>query len=529
MRRMAMAMAAIVAAALVLGACASTDRTDGAAPPATAAPKVGGSLTYALDADPNGFSPTRNAWDTAGLLVAMAIYDPWAAFDASGEVRPYLAERFAHSDDYRTWTLTLRTGVVFSDGTALTADAAKATLDALRNSAVTGFPLGNIDTVAAPDPATVVITMKQPWASFLAILTGQVGVVVLPSLLESADGSTRPVGTGPFRLTSWEIDEATEVVRNERYWRPGLPRLDKVDFVVVPDGRDRVAKLANGDIDVAGVAQAADVAAMDGLVGQGVDVVHDGGAAEATMIMLNNAQPPFDDPLMRQAAAAATDIPALAKVGGWPADRLANGPFMRSSPWYRSTSYPAHDADRARTLVQQYEATHGPVEVRLAGSYAPDLVQLIAQQWNDAGISTTVELQDAKKFPLTLVTGRYDAAYVYYFGAPDPDMLRYFWSSETVRPVGGISINLARYQDAETDAALDAGRASADPAARQAAYATVQRRFAEQLPFIWLYHVQWTFGSRAGVHDARNVTLPDGSPAMPYVVGVHNLTETWRD
>jgi peptide/nickel transport system substrate-binding protein len=128
---------------------------------------------------------------------------------------------------------------------------------------------------------------------------------------------------------------------------------------------------------------------------------------------------------------------------------------------------------------------------------------------------------------LLAVGGNYDATLFRYFAAPDPDVLWHFFDSATIRPVGQISLNFTHLADQQIDDALAAGRASADPAVRKPAYATVQRRFAELVPYIWLYRVDWVIASSSKVHNAQNVTLPDGQPALPFIAGTHRITETW--
>jgi len=154
-------------------------------------------------------------------------------------------------------------------------------------------------------------------------------------------------------------------------------------------------------------------------------------------------------------------------------------------------------------------------------------VQEIAEQWAAVGIHTTVRLVDARVATLNAVFGQYDALFFSYFAAVDPDENYYFFTSKTVGPVNAFSVNFSRLADPAMDQALDAQHETTDVAARKQALATVQQRFADLVPFVWLYQLDWVVATGAKVKQAKNVTTPDGTPAMPYLDGVFGLTETY--
>jgi ABC-type transport system substrate-binding protein len=111
-------------------------------------------------------------------------------------------------------------------------------------------------------------------------------------------------------------------------------------------------------------------------------------------------------------------------------------------------------------------------------------------------------------------------------GTRDPDVWSEAWHSPAPSR-DGIPLNLARIDDPAIDAALDAARGTADVAERQRAYRTVQQRFADLVPYVWLYRMDWIIASQQRVHNVFSVTLPDGFPAEPFNAGVFRLTETW--
>ncbi len=521
---------------LAFTACAQTapsgDVTSPGAAPA-GGPHSGGLLAYGVETDPNGLDATRNAWDPVGLLVANTLFDTWAEFDANGVPQPYLAESWDHNKDFTRWTLRLRPGITFSDGEKLDADAAVKMTNAVRASAVTGRAAANIAAVAKVDDLTIVATMAKPWASFPALLTGQGGYVMAPKQLDDPSGFLHPIGTGPFVLRTWDSENVISVARNPRYWRHDergvqLPYLDGVDFHIIPDGQKRIADLRSGTIDATSVTNASDVQAMGALDGdRSFTIAHDDGPTDTTFIMLNTSQAPLDDVRVRRAIAYATDVDALAEQNHWPKDRLADSPFAKGSTWYADTGFPRYDLAKAKELVGEYEAEHGPIHLSLNGSFETALLQQLSDQWAQAGITATIAIADFKKSVILAVAGTYEADFFHYFGTADPDTLWHFWSSSTAMPNGQISLNFTRLGDPEIDQAIDEGRASPDPAVRKDAYRRVQQRFTDLVPYVWLYHMEWLLATRTGLHDVRNVTLPGGSPAADFDSGTHRLTETW--
>jgi peptide/nickel transport system substrate-binding protein len=516
----------------------------------TLPPEHGGHLVYGIETDPNGLDPTRNAWDPVGIQVANALYDPLAAFDSTGTPRPYLAEAIEPEpgSNYTSWRVKLRPGVTFQSGRPVDAVAVKSYVDAVtgeRIDANTGLKRGSITQDAARyitatevvGPLELVLQMRRPWATFPALLTGQGGYVISPEQLDDPDGHSAPDGAGPFLLRSWKIGERMQLVRNPSYWRSGLPYLDSVDFEVIVDGDARVGALERGTIDVVSAGYVQEVKAIDELArsqqehgtSAQIRIERDQGPSEAIMIMLNVLKKPLDNPLVRGALAYATNVEALARDNGWNTNRMITGPFASTSPWYTPTEMPRYNLAKARALVAEYKQETGASEIsfELQGIHQPAMLRQLQEQWAAAGITVRVTMTDFRKAVPISVGGSYDALQFRYFSFVDPDSLYHFFTTETSRPVGQISLNFTRFGNDTMDDAMVKGRSTTDPVVRRAAYATLQRQLAEHLPYIWLFRSEWVVARSARVHNARNVTLPDGTKALPFDTGTHRLTETW--
>ena len=530
------AVALALGAALVTSsACSATAvQSSTSTTTTTVAPTRGGALAFGIEADPNGLDPTRNAFDAVGRQVALSIFDTWMTIGADGTAQPGLAQSLEHSADYREWTIKIRPGVTFTDGTKLDADAAVTSFEAFKSSAVTGTILEKVTAIDKVDASTIRLTNSDPWASFPYTLYGQIGMVAAPAQLSDPQGQSRPIGTGPFKLDSLEINKQIKLVRNPSYWRKDasgtqLPYLDSVTYTVVPDGASRISQLQSGTLDAIQARSISDTKILDGLATDPkFTITHDPGGSESAFIVLNTAKAPLDDVRVRQAIAYATDVKALAAQNGWPEAKLTDGPYAANSPWHADVGFPGHDLAKAKQLVDDYtKATGKPVSIELASPFDATVLQQIADQWAAAGIKANVKIVDARATVLNAVFGQYDAIFFSYFATVDPDENYYFWSGKTAAPVGAFSVNFSRLRDPQLDAALDAAHGTVDIAARKDAYKTVQERFAQQVPYVWLYQLDWIIATHADVKQARFVTTPDGTPAIPYIDGVFAVTETY--
>jgi peptide/nickel transport system substrate-binding protein len=542
----AVAVVLLVALFGVLPACAGVEPPNGQterieASPGTLVPRRGGQLSYGLESDPNGLDPTRNAWDNAGIQLANALYDPLVAFDEDGRSQPYLAESLTPNGDFTRWRIKLRPGVVFHDGTALDADDLVIFFNALRASPITGPPAQLLTEARALDGLTVQLTTGRPWAALPALLAGQGGYVVAPSQLASTEGTSKPVGTGPFVLRRWQINERFDLARNPRYWREGLPMLDAVSFLVVNQGRERVSMIERGTLDATALTSPWDLRALEDTQARHepstqLRVERDKGDAEKNSVMFNTTRPPLDDVRVRRAIAYATDVRAIAAANDWPVDRLAVGPFDPASPFFSPADYPTYNVEKAKALIREYLSDPRTVAAKRrevtftlqAAQMNEELVNRLRSQWADAGIKANVSFIDPKQVVRLAVFGEYDSMILRYFAAVDPDVLWHFFVSETIA-LTGISLNFSRVRDADLTSGMNEGRASADIAVRRRAYAKAQQALAAQMPHIWLNRSEWRVAASRRVHDAHNVTLPDGRAALPLVAGTFRLTETWLD
>ena len=214
----------------------------------TKRPVRGGSLTFGIDTEESGFDPSTARWDEGGFLYGRTVMDPIAIVNASGGVEPYLAQSITSNEDFTAFTITLRPGILFHDGTPLDANALHLNIEKQATSLLTGPAFAtNISGASVTGPMSVTITMKSSWAPFPYYLAqAQTGYLAAPAMFNNPNGTSHPIGTGPFVFQDWIPNSHMTATRNPHYWRKGYPYLDSItykpiinDYVTRRCARDR--------------------------------------------------------------------------------------------------------------------------------------------------------------------------------------------------------------------------------------------------------------------------------------------------
>ena len=504
-------------------------------------PKVGGKMIFGVEAETDGWDPTQNRWAASGTEAAQAVMEPLTAFDADFKAQPYLAESLTPNADYTQWDIKVRPNITFHNGEALDAAAIQKFLTAFKASALTGAAARPIeDNMEIVDQYTLRLHMSQPWASFPSNLVAQGGTIPAPSTInvgKTSDAASRaPVGTGPFQFKSWEPDKSFQVTKYPGYWRKDadgtqLPYLDEVDFNPIPDATTRLASIKSGDVNVTTSSDEVTIRKMldDGKAGT-IQVVRANGVADDTLVLLNTTAAPVDDIRVRQAMAYAIDKNALNQVTQTDPTLNINSVFASDSPYYTDTGYPQFDLEKAKSLVASYQAEKGPITFVFGTTTDPvtqQAVQAIQSMWQAAGMNVTIQGFEQSAFIANAVTGKFTVQIWRQFGAQDPDG-NYVWFYGP-NATGALTLNMARNNDPQIDTALNAQRATPDENARKQAWATIQQRQTDDLPYLWLSHVRWALAASNNVRGLDGGTLPDGSPSMGFNQGVIRVTQMWMD
>ena len=430
-----------------------TDRAEGGATgedestPEAGEPVRGGRLVYGVEADSaNPWVHYATSCAISCLMVFRAISDGLFITDENGEIQPYLVESFDSNEDLTEWTMTIKDGITFHDGTPLDGAAVKYNIDACRFSPLTGPAFLGLADVTA-EGQTVTLTYGQPDARGPRALRSETcGVMFSPTwmatlannplnappfmseeevgALDLSGDPAAPVGLGPFEFVSYTPGNGNSFIakRYEDYWRgdgpnsltgEGLPYLDEIEFVVAVDIQGRSNGLQSGQFDIIHTANADEIAKFEGDPDFKLLQANDFG--ETNYILLNTAQGEnsvlaavrgqdtvdmdpnglnASSPLLqlscRKALAHALDRQRVADERGAGIVTPANGPYPPGSVGYLDDSgYPAFDLDAAASEWEQCKEDHGTVPVAFSFNTTNDPFnvetnELIVAMWNEA-------------------------------------------------------------------------------------------------------------------------------------------------
>ncbi|NUP67545.1 MAG: ABC transporter substrate-binding protein, partial [Nonomuraea sp.] len=246
------ALSAIGAAAVLSIALTSCSSSSGPATGTGATGKAGGSLVVGVTSDPDTLFPWKATQFTA-VNVLQNIYGTLTEFDKDLNVVPGLAESWQASEDGKKLTLTLRKGVTFGDGSTFDSKDVKASLDKImdeKTAAVARASLSSVKSVEAPDAGTVVLELTGPDAA----LPGNLATVNM-AMLSSDDTEEKltatPNGTGPFTLGKRVPSQSLTLAKNPKYWGAEKPKVDGVEFRVIPDESSIVSAMQSGNVQLA--------------------------------------------------------------------------------------------------------------------------------------------------------------------------------------------------------------------------------------------------------------------------------------
>ena len=386
--------AAVIGGAGVLAACGSSASTT-TTTVSSSRPKRGGTLRAGLSggssADTlNALAPATNM-DFARTL---NLFEQLTIFGPTGAVENLLAEEVTPNGDATNWTIRLRPGVTWHDGTDLTADDVIHTLKVITNpkAPTAGAPaLTRLDIAGLKklDKLTVSVPCLQPFSVLPQALAGWFYSVV-PTGFDPAKPPKHPIGTGPFKFTSFTPGMQSIFARNENYWQSGLPYLDQLVITDFADETSQVNALVSSATDV-----------IDLLSGASINSVKAGGKSVIisktsgfTNLYMRRDIPPFNDVRVSQAMRLCCDRPEMLKVIFDGNGTVGNDIFAIAAPDYdHSIPQREQDIPQAKYLLKRAGQEHLTVTLVTApiAQGTVQLAQVFAQQASAAGVTVNLE------------------------------------------------------------------------------------------------------------------------------------------
>ncbi len=455
---------------------------------ATAAAAQNTHIRVAMQLEPPNLDPTGGAAQAIDSVVYSNIFEGLTRFMSDGSIVPGLAESWDISEDGLTYTFHLHDGVTFHDGTTMDAEDVKFSLDRARAPDSTNAQKGlfaSIAEVTVIDPLTVQITLSAPNGSLLFNLAWGDAVIVAPESIDTI--ASNPVGTGAFMFQTWVQGDRIDIVRNPNYW--GTPAsLESATFRFISDPTAAFAAVMAEDVDVfVGFPAPENLPQFEADPRFQVLV---GSTEGETILAMNNAREPFDNPLVRQAVAHAIDRQAIIDGAMYGIGTPIGTHFAPHNPDYVDlTGISAYDPDRARALLAEAGFPDGfTTTLKLPPpSYARRGGEIIAAQLRAVGIQTEIENQEWAQWLETTFRGRDFGLTI--VSHTEPMDINIYANPEYY----------FQYNNADLQALMTTLTSTTDPAARSALLVQAQTIIAEDYVNAYLFQLAVPTVARAGI------------------------------
>ncbi len=507
---------AIAGAGLVVAMSALMPAVSSAATSTAAKPKSGGTWTIGITNEIASLDPVRN---TVGSLTqggdrAFLVFGTLLTLNSkTGAVMPGLAEGIT-SSDAQVWRLKLRPDVKFSDGTPLDADAVIFNMMRFQDpaNAFTGRATVNqISSMAKIDASTVEFKLVQPNGSFPIVFTDTVGEMGSPTAIKAnaVNFGRNPIGAGAYVLKTWNRDANYIFERSPTYWDKPRPYIDTIQFKIIPNNTTLAAALKDGTVDDVHVATSTEtlpVATQDPKNFRGFDSTKVSGAIG---VACNLSVSPCDDIRFREAVSLAFDFKQAKEIflAGvpYPPNKLQCMPWGPGSPYCAKDIVVKEDVAKASKLIKQVQADGINTDITYTfnsdNTSGPRQGEWVQQQLQKIGVKVTIRAVSTNEY--IVITNNHTFQMAIVFNPPSVDMTSRFYNDwhSVGGPLGGRDV--ANFNNASLDVALEKGRNSLKLEDRIAGMQEAQRILSKQ------FLVRWLYPQLLGIVQKNTLQLPN--------------------
>lgn len=468
-------------AGTALGAVAATGAVSWSGPALAQAAK-GGVLRVSTDQAPSKLNPLLHRVNPEYLLGEL-LYSGLTRLGPEMQAEPDLAESWSSNSELTEWTFKLRPNVTFHDGSQLTANDVVASFEAMldpKTGSAARTNIGPIEKVSAADDSTVVITLKGAYAD-LPVAVAYTNARIVPAAIAKGDMARldrEAVGTGPFKLVSYEPARLTVVERNPNYFIKDRPLLDRIELVVYPDPTAEASALIAGDTDLMLLVSPADYERVSNTAGiKGLRTP----SGQFLNVILGCDQKPFNDIRVRKALSLAVDremmVELVAEGFGTPGN---DTPVNSAYRFHHDLPLRQANIAEAKKLLAEAGYPNG-LDLTLIASDRPStrtqLGVALRELAKPAGFN--IEVQTMPHATYLDQVWRKGAFYVgFYNMQPTADgIFSLLYTSDA-------AWNETKWNNAKFDALVAEARRTSDEAKRTELYAQAQELMHEEVPTI---------------------------------------------
>jgi peptide/nickel transport system substrate-binding protein len=463
----------------------------------------GGDLTMARAQDAKSMNNILT-FDNTSIFIFEQIMQPMFTVTANGkDTKPLLAKGYKISKDKKTYTITLKPGIEFSNGKPMTSKDVKFSIDQDTKYAKTGWGFINsaIKKVEAPSKDTVVVKLKHPWAPLIADLALFSNAVVPANY----GGKTMkqfykaPVGTGPFKWDEWKRGQFLKLVANTNYWQKGKPYLDSVTFKVVPDSNTRKLQVQGGQVDIDEYPDWSTFKSLSSAIGVTAKTFP---STELYYVAFNEHRKPFSDVHVRRAISAMLDRKAMVKAVLFGHGEPANSLLMPGVPFYQKSTPGITKNDKlAKQELAKSSVPNGfSTTLLIPSGDASELsvAQIIQDDLKPYHINVKIRQLDPTANHNAQQADKFDMAIsAWTMDIPDPDE----WVNFAINPHAGSKSAYTFYSNPTVSKLNSAAEQEIDKGKRAKLYNKIQDITAKQAPFAYLYYVPYAYAISKKVHN----------------------------
>jgi peptide/nickel transport system substrate-binding protein len=485
------AAALTLSAVLVIAGCGKSPTPPSLQQNAPTSQSGGGSqVTVVLDGDPPSLNPNFNGAAVTTTLTSN-IFDPLFLRNAKGDIEPGLAASWENPKP-DTWVINLRKDVTFHNGDKLTAADVVFSIDRILNEKNASTQRGTysfISKATAIDDTKVEIVTKGAYPPFLSRM---VDLLIVPKAYLEKVGveafGRQPVGTGPYKFTSWKAGQDVTLEAYDQYWR-GKAAVAKVVWRVIPEGTTQIQELRSGGVDLVAGVQPDQIPSLKKDAGITIKTTP---TTRTMMLPIDPTNKPLNDVKVRQALNYAVDknaiITNILNGLGTPLKGVLPDMVFGHNP--DLSPYP-YDPAKAKQLLAEAGYPNGfTVDFKATASKVPNAKQIaeaVRGYWDDIGVKTNFNFYQeiapwlaqwpdkVKPLPMSSWGGGFDADF-YYF------------------PIVRKGNPYAVFTDPKVDAMIDNARTTIDQKERLAIYHDAEKYMVENAGWVFLWSQQAAFG-----------------------------------
>jgi peptide/nickel transport system substrate-binding protein len=485
--------------ALVVSACGgskgggqSSGTTTSGSNSGTTASGSHSQLTIAESSDPVSLDPLQQRV-TATYSVLRNLYDPLVDFSKQGTdyttFTPVLATSWKKLSP-TALQFTLRKGVKFDDGQPFTSASVVYTVKALlgklphTSPSLAAFLFPSLTHAVANGPYKVTLYTKTPTQSLLASLTQLLIVPTGSGVGQSGGLTTKPDGTGPYKMTSYTPDQSIVMQANPKYFLGKAP-ISKLVWDTMPDSSSQLAALLSGKVNLVFGLDPSNVSTVTGHGSLKVTKVQ---STRVAAIWLNTLDTPYlKNPLVRKALNYAVDKQALIKSPLDGEGSVVANVVPQYFAGYNSTPQPyPYDPTKAKALLKQAGYPNGfPLKIMVPSSHyvlGPQIVQVIASELQQVGIKATIDQVSFNTFAAVTAKRTIPAAFYGAWGSTYPDPLQMF---QTI--VLGGTTGFSWYDNPAVNKSINAAAVAPNETSYVSDLKQVQTQISADPPFIYLF------------------------------------------